>query len=142
MTEREKESTLRLRSRGCGYADIARALGLPEATVKTFCSRNRLLDADLERLYDARRDFSVPLTCLQCGVALGQDAKHKPKRFCSESCRRAWWNARRDAINKKGAHIIACASCGKVFLSYDSHRKFCSHPCYIASRFGGSRHDA
>lgn len=141
MTDREKESVSRMRRRGFGYADIARALGIPDGTVKTYCKRNCLQDADLELTYGAWRDFAVPLECRQCGKPLVQGERHKPRSFCSDSCRLAWWNSHRNEVRRKGAHVMACAICGEAFSSYDPNRKFCSTSCYVQSRFGGNRHD-
>lgn len=40
-----------------------------------------------------------------------------------------------------GAAPDTCPACGKEFPVYgNSHRKFCSHACYIAYRFRGVRH--
>lgn len=142
MTEHEKESVSRMRRRGFGCTDIARALNIPEKTIKSYCTRNSLQDADLQATYEAWREFSIPLECKQCGKPLSQGMKQKPKSFCSDSCRLAWWNSHRSEVRQKSASALKCAVCGKEFSSYESNRKFCSISCYMDSRFGGSRHDA
>ena len=57
--------------------------------------------------------------------------KIKPKIFCSDACRKKWWNGHR-----KGNHSLVCANCGKIFISYNIGRKYCCHDCYVNSRFG------
>lgn len=135
MTENEKATICRLRWRELGCAEIAEALGLPEGTVKTYCARNALRDSDLEALFEARREFAVGVVCICCGAALDQSPGHRHKRFCSDACRLAWWNAHRDVVNRKNAHVFICAACGREFSSYDPNRKFCSTPCYMNYRF-------
>jgi len=40
-------------------------------------------------------------------------------------------------LDKKAIYNIICANCGTEFEAYgNKDRKFCSHNCYIASRFG------
>lgn len=140
MTESEKERIRNMRWRDAAYLDIAAALGLPEATVKTFCRRNRLQDSDLQVLKTARQDFAIPAVCIQCGALLVQGIKQKPKRFCSDNCRLAWWNSHREVVKQKKAQKLMCAACGKEFRGYNAGRKFCSHACYIRTRFGGDRY--
>jgi hypothetical protein len=37
---------------------------------------------------------------------------------------------------------MVCQHCGKPFTDYaNRHRKYCSHPCYIAARYGGDQHE-
>lgn len=125
-----------LRRRGVSYAEIAHALGIPETTVKTFCMRNGLRDADLEAYLEAWRKSAPPIVCKQCGEPLLQGVKRKPKQFCSDACRLKWWNAHRREVNKKGVRKRVCLACGKRFVSYDAARKYCCQACYLRIRFG------
>ena len=142
MTNTQKERIQRMRWRDCSYIEISEALGVPEATIKSFCRRNNLQDADLQTLKAAREDFAIPVVCTQCGLMLEQGAKRKPRRFCSDKCRLAWWNSHRHEINHKKIRKLICAACGNEFKSYDAGRKYCSHACYIQTRFGGDRLDS
>ena len=46
-----------------------------------------------------------------------------------------------ELVKRKAVYTFTCPACGKEFTVYgNSHRKFCSHACYIAYRFGGVRH--
>jgi protein-arginine kinase activator protein McsA len=137
MTKTEKEKIEQMRLRGVSYSEIAKRLNLNISTVKTYCRRNNLQTATLQPL-EEQQDF---IFCKQCGKPLLQSAKQKPKKFCSDKCRMAWWNSHRDEVNKKGASRLVCSACGNTFESYDTSRKYCCHACYITDRFGGKRHD-
>ena len=39
--------------------------------------------------------------------------------------------------NRKAVYHFVCACCGEPFTAYgNENRKYCSHSCYIAGRFG------
>ncbi len=129
MTIADKEKIRCLRGGGLGYKDIAAQLGMPVATVKSYCHRNSIV-AEKESAGDA---------CLQCGSPFG---KRRPgaekKKFCSDACRYKWWG-RNAAPQEKNRRV--CAYCGLVFYSRKP-RKYCGHPCYIRARFGGQHNEA
>ena len=121
MTSEQKQAIQSLRSQGQTYNYIAAGLGMSINTVKTFCRRN---DLAIDR-------------CKLCGKPLVHIEKHKPKTFCNDRCRLAWWKANREQMNKKAIYHFVCRRCGKPFDSYGNRgRKYCSHACYIAERFG------
>lgn len=135
MLEVQKENIRYLRGEGLGYGAIAARLGISENTVKSFCRRNGLSGV-------ACRD--MPGVCRQCGEPLDGVPKRKGRKFCSEDCRRAWWKARPELVDRKAFYPLVCAECGEEFLSYGNRgRKYCSHACYIKTRFGkgGGCHD-
>ena len=116
MTNEQKKQIIELRQAGYGYATIADSLGLTKNQVSAFC-RN-------------------------CGKQLTQTPGRKPVKFCSDVCRTKWWNSHLDKVNRKAFYTFTCAHCGKPFTAYgNDHRKYCSHECYIADRFGGDHHD-
>jgi endogenous inhibitor of DNA gyrase (YacG/DUF329 family) len=129
MTDEQKQQIIVLRRDGEGYGRIAAQLQISINTVKSFCRRHSLA---------ARIDGAV---CEQCGKPIHQNPGRKRKRFCSDSCRNKWWNAHLELVKRKAVYTYTCPACGKEFMVYgNSHRKFCSHACYIAYRFGGVRH--
>jgi len=130
MTQPEKVRVEQMRRRGVSYGEIAKRLGLNISTVKTHCRRN-----GLQPLNSEPEDHN---SCKQCGKPLLQEAKQKPKKFCSDKCRMVWWNSHRDEVNKRGARKLVCSGCGCAFESYDTSRKYCCHACYITDRFGGA----
>ena len=139
MTNCEKNAIRRMRQRSSAYKEISEMLGLPEATIKTFCKRNHLQDTDLQTLEAAKEDFAISAVCVQCGKELVQNDKRKPKRFCSDDCRLFWWNSHRNEVAPKNTHKLVCSVCGKEFQSYSANRKYCCHACYISGRFGKAR---
>ena len=128
MTEVQMEMITRLRKSGMGYTEVSRATGIPKDTVKSFCQRNNL---------GGRTKEAAGMACPQCGKELDRNAKTRKPRFCCESCRRAWWRAHPEMGLKKAVYKFTCAHSGKPFSAYgNSKRKYCSHACYIAARFG------
>lgn len=131
MTGEQKESIHQMRGKKISYSQIAAALEISLNTVKSYCRRNGLQG---NLLQSAKGDDAV---CQQCGKRLNQKAKQKPKKFCSDQCRRAWWKDHQDRLNKKAVYVLTCAHCGAPFQSYgNKKRKYCSHACYIKDRFG------
>lgn len=125
MTNEQKEEIMRLRMHGHGYADIGRALGISKDTVKSFCRRNGMDNKD---------------RCRACGNPIVQKEKTKRRIFCCKSCREKWWTEHANMINRKAFYTFTCAGCGREFTAYgNSKRKYCSHECYVAHRFGVSR---
>jgi endogenous inhibitor of DNA gyrase (YacG/DUF329 family) len=133
MITEQKSQISALRAQGCGYANIAKAIGLKKDTVKSFCRRNGI--AGIRAVKQAEQQNCCP----QCGKKLIQAEKQKPRRFCSAKCRQAWWNAHQDLVKQKAVYSYVCPTCGKPFTAYgNSHRKYCSHQCYVQARFQGS----
>ena len=131
MTNAERDCIIRYRQSGKSCAEIARVLGLSANTVKSFCQRNRMApstQAELSALSET--------VCLCCGEKIEILPHRKTKRFCSDACRYAWAYSHR-ILGPQNAIQKQCAACKKSFFSYpSSHRKYCSHGCYIADRYG------
>ena len=132
MTLEQKHLIDQYRQSGMKYSEIARTIGLPETTVKSYCYRNPI---------------SVPAPksnepiCPQCGKPI-VSGKYRPRRFCSDACRNKYWLAHHDAAACPTAVKATCQHCRKPFTDYaNRHRKYCSHPCYIAARYGGDQHE-
>jgi endogenous inhibitor of DNA gyrase (YacG/DUF329 family) len=132
MTENKKTRILEMRRLGCTYKHIAASLSLQEGTVKTCCLR-----AAKKGLL-ATLDKPAKCTCKQCGKEIVQVAKRKKRIFCTDACRQKWWNSHLFLASQssKCLHHFTCPTCGKPFTSYGNpRRKFCSHQCYIRSRY-------
>ena len=125
MTLTQKQQIAVMRKSGTSYGKIATDLGVSEGTVKSFCRRTKL-----GTLMESSDD-----TCAFCAKPLIHTAKAKKKRFCSDKCRLAWWNAHPEAVNRNAIYSFTCASCGTVFESYgDKNRQYCSRVCYGLAR--------
>ena len=126
-----KNQIKKLRKEGVGYKKISKELNISVNTVKSFCRNNGLMVEDLKKE-----------CCRQCGQKLIQSVKMKQKKFCSNECRQQWWNAHRSNHLKTSATLLMCLNCKNTFYAYSKEqRKYCSHQCYIAHRFGGREHE-
>ena len=123
MTDEQKEVIKQMRSKGAGYAAIADAVLIPKNTVKSFCRRNNI--------YAPIASLPNTNSCKQCAKPIFQKPKQKPKIFCSDKCRLAWWL--KNAEHNKA--VLTCKGCNTTFLSYDKGCKYCSYKCYIKDRF-------
>lgn len=133
MNDMQKAKIQELRLQGAGYRKIAKEMGLSENTVKSYCHRHPQTEqkTDSEHIH----------YCLQCNKIIEQNSKRKEKKFCSDTCRMAWWNSHRDKVKHRIVHQMECANCHKTFTVYgNGQRKYCSHACYVADRFGGEKH--
>lgn len=138
MTHEQKRTIAELRSKGATYAKIGEALGISKDTVKSYCRRN-----NLSAPQDTPASDTAPSVCQECGAPLVQTEKQKTRIFCSRECRENWWHSHPEQIKKRAVYDFRCAGCGKPFSAYgNSHRKYCSHDCYITARFkGGGCHE-
>jgi len=134
MTETEKSLLVKYRQQGKGCAEIARLLNVSANTVKSFLQRNRVL---VEALPAASEVPTKPRIqkgcCKQCGIQLTQAEHTREKQFCSDKCRMQWWHEHRD--RSKMAVERVCPECRRTFMT-NRVQKYCSHECYILSRFG------
>ena len=132
MTETQRMTIADYRKMGFGYKKIAQFTGMNENTIKSYCRRSGLGGKAVSN--PPPDDSSV---CMACGKALTQTPGKKSKKFCSDTCRTNWWNTHLGMVNRKAYYDFICSACGKTFTVYgNARRKFCSHNCYIKSRFG------
>lgn len=132
MTDHQKQSIRELRGSGLGYKRISQDLELPVGTVKSFCRRENIMAA-VPTAYKENQ-------CRQCGKPLIQKSKVKRRKFCSDDCRVRWWTEHPCSKKEDSKSIRAeiCEKCGKTFAAYgNAPRKYCSHSCYVATRFRG-----
>lgn len=131
MTDEERSRVASLRKQGCGYKKISIETGIPLNTIKTYCRRHL-------KGYTTVKELTENGMCPECGTALIHISGHRAKKFCSDKCRMDYWKEHQEALNKKANYDFVCEHCKKPFQAYgNSHRKYCSHECYIAERFGG-----
>ncbi|MGO5139529.1 RNA polymerase subunit sigma-70 [Streptococcus alactolyticus] len=124
-----KAEIIRLRKNGLSYKDISICLNMSINTIKSVCRRLKVEKQSI----DTNRSV-----CLLCKASLTQINGKKEKKYCSDICRMKWWNAHLEKVNKKSFSEHICLNCHKPFQSYaNTKRKYCSHACYIVSRFGG-----
>jgi predicted transcriptional regulator len=138
LTEFEKHQIQEMRIKGIGYKAIAVVLGMSRDVVRGYCKRNGLDgDAKVVSLNIEERKINN-LICGCCNKELKQKERGRIRRFCSEECRRKWWNLNQDKRTRKEKSVYKylCPTCGNEFSCYgNKSRKYCSHDCYIKSRF-------
>lgn len=129
----QKEQIRTLRSEGRSYAEIAKQIDVSRDAVISFCRRNGLQD-----IKEPAKEITVTDGCRECGKPLVQIDGMKHRVFCSKDCRVKWWKEHPEQLNQKAVYQFTCPHCGKPFSAYgNAKRKYCSHACYIADRFGG-----
>ena len=134
MTNEQKAMIRKLRQQNNSYVSIAGVLGVSVSAVKGYCQRNGLSG----KRANAESSPDGLSACLCCGKPITQRDGIKRIKFCSPGCRQAWWNAHPEKVNRKAVYSFTCACCGKPFTAYGNRgRKYCSHECYITSRFKG-----
>jgi hypothetical protein len=127
MTVTQKKKITELRKQGYSYTDIAEIVKLPQGTVKSFCWRNQLSNADL-----FGKDEHHKGGCLNCGCVIVCQPDAPPRKYCSDRCREVWWSKHRKPNNS-----AVCAYCKKKFAYYGkAARKYCSQTCSVKARFG------
>ena len=86
MTSAEKKIIDQYRRQGMGSTEIAEKLGLSVNTVKSYCRRNAM---ETPR---ASVDAAPSGLCKQCGALISGKQDKRGKQFCSDRCRRKYWN--------------------------------------------------
>ena len=126
MTQEQKNTIIKMRSKGHSYAVIADALDVSKNTVKTFCNRNGLGGSTAKDHVDENK-------CKHCGAELKHTDGYRKKQFCNKKCSNAWWS---NQTKKHRGKEYVCPGCGKTFTaSTKKTRKYCSFDCYISDRF-------
>ena len=108
MTQEQKQQIQDMRRKGLGYKKIANWLGISENTVKSYCKRNNFnadnnsKNNELSANATTSQTIDEALcTCKQCGKAFLQKPKTRPKTFCCDKCRFAWWNDYRCKLKRR-----------------------------------------
>ena len=132
MENKKTKEILSLRLDGMSYNQIALTLGMSVNTIKSHFQRNKITNKAAE-VYPKE---GMVIECQFCGIKLKQKPRGKTKKFCSDSCRRAWWKENPEHLDKRAYYTLVCSGCGKDFKSYGNmNRIYCSHSCYIKKRF-------
>lgn len=139
MTEEQKKQIRRFRDAGMGYKRISAALDIPVGTIKSFCRRNEAEPPEITGHDAAEQSEGTggKPVCPRCGKPVVCIPGRKKRVFCSEACRVAYW---RTQARPDGERAL-CTGCGQPLQGHDRRRKFCSHACYIHSRFAARRGD-
>jgi len=140
LTDNQRKQIFNLRALGIGYKTIADKIGLSKDTIKSFCKRNNINGpGEIVKLnFQVMQDKKTACPC--CGKNFNIKSVGRPKRFCSEECRRKWWKENPDKRKMRATAIykLTCNNCNKEFKSYgNKNKKYCSKDCYFNYRFYG-----
>ena len=124
MTSVQHQQIESLRASGQSYAQIARILGIPVSTIKSFYSRRSPAAITMQKH-----------VCKQCGAPIKQKNKSNPRLFCCDKCR-ALWRYHNIVKSSRAKYPMICPACGVSFLAVSKTQKYCCHACYINDRFG------
>lgn len=138
MTNSQVQQIRELRVRGVGYKAIASIVGLTRDIVRNYCKAHNLDGLATDLSINIKERIEKQEACLCCGKELKQPPTGRKRKFCSDDCRREWWQRHPDSIkrNEEAIFEFTCAYCGQEFTVYaQKSRKYCSHVCYIRDRY-------
>ncbi len=139
MTDEQKMKIGTLRQKGLGYQAIANILNLSRDSVRSYCKNHGLNGVAMVVNLNAREMIKNHEACAYCAGPLGSYKTGRPKRFCSERCRREYWKVHRleGMRNQRAVYTYECPYCHKIFEAYgNKNRKYCCHEHYVLDRFG------
>ena len=139
MTDEQALQIRKLRAQGMGYRAIASTVNLSRDIVRNYCRSKGIGGFRAEYEMNLKDRMNDGRACAFCGAELMQPSTGRPRRFCSELCRRSYWRMHRAELKKKETAIytMECPYCHEVFESYGNKtRKYCCHEHYILDRFG------
>lgn len=117
-----KDEILKLRSEGLGYKAIAKKLFITPSKVRCVVNSK----------YNNSKQYGI---CKNCGIRIKLQQGKKKRQFCSDKCRREWWNTHKEAVNKKAFYQFKCPYCSKEFEVYGNKKRvYCSVDCYVKMR--------
>ena len=90
ITETQKRIIRRLRAENYSYATIGKVMGLNPNTVKSICFRKGVKTPNIPR--KTKQEKSRLQICKQCGQPIDNPWNRIGKQFCSDKCRRKYWN--------------------------------------------------
>ncbi len=145
--DRERVRMLRLAGENC--TDIAEQIGLTEEQTLEYCRQLgfpakgscRLLEPEADEAEWLRHREGLPprRKCPVCGGLLIQPERGRRRKFCSDQCKKQWWNDKWRQEGRFNGRLAVCEYCGKRFVAVKERhdeRRFCSRECYFASRYG------
>lgn len=138
MTDFQAKQIRELRMCGVGYRAIASVVGLSRDIVRNYCKGHGLDGYASALTLNMKEQMASGAACMCCGKQIIQAPTGRKRKFCSDKCRREWWAAHPEAIQRKATayYDVTCAYCGKSFKSYgNKNRRYCCHECYVRDRF-------
>ena len=88
MTELQAEQIRKMRTQGIGYRAIASVVGLSRDIVRNYCRAHGMDGYASALTKNIQEQMMLGKACLYCGSELIQPSTGRPKKFCSDKCRR------------------------------------------------------
>lgn len=66
---------------------------------------NRTAPNEKKRVISGSDDGTIFTSCLNCGAMVQQVIGRKPKKYCSDKCRYAFWHKKNDDNPNFGAYL-------------------------------------
>ncbi len=131
-----REQARLLREKGMSLRKTAATTGLTKDVVRNISRKITVAaeDDSLEAMMQAGN------ACSYCGGAMEQHGgSGRPRRFCSDYCRRQYWRLHRPEQRRKENKLFlrTCAYCGKTIQIYGKNdRKYCCREHYRLHFYG------
>lgn len=135
MIAEKREEIRLLKSAGMSFRKLAEYTNENVSVIRTQCKDLNTVETN----YQLPDLIEEKQACAYCGKPINQEGKGRPKRFCSDECRRKYWKANRDKMkqNPDAIYTKVCPYCGKTFTAYgNKHRKYCCHEHYVLDYYG------
>ena len=132
----QREQAQLLRANGLGFKKIGEIIGTDREKARGF-ARSVEVKKENETLDIQMANGEA---CMFCGGKMEQHGgAGRPRRFCSDHCRRQYWRLHRDE-QKKNPDIVftrICRYCGQPFEIYGKNeRKYCCRDHYLKHFYG------
>ena len=105
MTEQQAKQIREMREQGIGYRSIALTVGLSRDIVRNFCKSRGLSGYGSALTKNIQEQVMLGKACLYCGKEMKQLDTGRPKKFCSDKCRR---DTRNESTEKKVPCTLRC----------------------------------
>ena len=83
--------------------------------------------------------------CPMCGQPITQKPNGRPRKFCSDTCRRRFWKQHPKPEKWDSFTELVCPVCGRMFFAQRENtreRKYCSRACANRGRLmNGGKHE-
>ena len=101
ITETQKRIIRKLMAENYSYTTIAKVMGLNPNTVKSVCFRKGVETPSIPR--KTKTEKAQLRVCKQCGTPIDNPWNRVGKQFCSDKCRRRYWNEHNDSSKESVA---------------------------------------
>ena len=113
------------------HAIFAKNREMHRAFIATWKEANPVVEFDKVNM-DEFIAGCVQRFCPECGTEIRQKDTGRPRKFCSDPCRRKYWKAHPKPEQWDSYHEQVCPVCGRTFFAQHENkreRKYCCRAC-------------